>query len=101
MKVINPFIIDGPLNVSDIEMCEFVDHLQKSKYFKKYKNSDHLLCNVPLHYLMTDYESLNGNLRLVTSPPFSMTLVPLGHMLSNRGTAILLTVRLLICSEHK
>jgi len=53
MKVINPFIIDGPLNVSDIEMCEFVDHLEMSECFKKYKNSDHLLCNVPLHYLMT------------------------------------------------
>ena len=53
MKVINPFIIDGPLNVSDIEMCEFVDHLEMSKCLKNYKNSDHLLCNVPLHYLMT------------------------------------------------
>jgi len=37
MKVINPFIIDGPLNVSDIEMCEFVDHLEMSKCFKNYK----------------------------------------------------------------
>src|ERR1700683_662684 len=53
MKVINPFIINAPLNVSDIKMCEFVDHLEMSKCFKKYKNSDYLLCNIPLHYLMT------------------------------------------------
>src|SRR6267154_5932840 len=53
IKVIKPFIIDAPLNVSDIKMCEFVDRLEMSKCLKKYKNSDHLLCNVPLHYLMT------------------------------------------------
>jgi len=34
-------------------MCEFVDHLEMSKCLEKYKNSDHLLCNVPLHHLMT------------------------------------------------
>ena len=53
MKVISPFIIYAPLNVSDIKTCEFVDHLETSKCLKKYQNSDHLLCNVPLHYLMT------------------------------------------------
>ena len=53
MKVINPFIIDAPLNVSDIKMCEFVDHLEVSKCLKKYRSSDYLLCNIPLHHLMT------------------------------------------------
>ena len=36
-KVINPFIIDAPLNVSDIKMCKFVDHLEMHKCFKIYK----------------------------------------------------------------
>ena len=53
MKIISPFIIYTPLNVSDIKMCEFVDYLETSKCLKKYQNSDHLLCNVPLHHLMT------------------------------------------------
>ena len=53
MGFINPFIIDAPLNVSDIKMCEFVDHLEMSKCLEKYKNSDHVLCNVSLHHLMT------------------------------------------------
>ena len=54
MKAINPFIIYAPLNVSDIKMCEFVDHLEMSKFSKKkYRNSGYLLCNVPLHHLMT------------------------------------------------
>ena len=53
MKIISPFIIYAPLNVSDIKTCEFVDHLETSKSLKKYQNSDHLLCNVPLHHLMT------------------------------------------------
>ena len=48
MDVISPFIINTPPNVSDIKMCEFIDHLETSECLKKYQGSDHLLCNIPL-----------------------------------------------------
>jgi hypothetical protein len=48
MDVISPFIINTPPNVSNIEMCEFIDHLETSECLKKYQGSDHLLCNIPL-----------------------------------------------------
>jgi len=48
MDVISPFITNTPPNISDIEMCEFVDHLETSECLKKYQGSDHLLCNIPL-----------------------------------------------------
>ena len=53
MKIISPFIIYSPSNVSDIKVCEFVDHLETSKCLEKYQKSDYLLCNVPLHHLAT------------------------------------------------
>ena len=49
MDVISPFIINTPSNISNIEMCEFVDHLEISECLKKYPGSGHLLCNVPLY----------------------------------------------------
>jgi hypothetical protein len=52
MDVISPFIINTPPNVSDIEMCEFVDHLETSECLKKYSSSNHLLCNVPLYHFI-------------------------------------------------
>jgi hypothetical protein len=52
MDVISPFVINTPQKVSDIEMCEFVDHLETSECLKKYQSSDHLLCNVPLHHFI-------------------------------------------------
>ena len=41
------------MNLSDIKMCEFVEHLEMSKGLKKYNGSNHVLCNVPLHLLLT------------------------------------------------
>jgi len=38
--VIKPFIIDAPLNISNIKMCEFVDHLECLNVWKNTKNSD-------------------------------------------------------------
>jgi len=38
MKIISPFIIYSPSNVSDIKVCEFVDHLETSKVWKNTKN---------------------------------------------------------------
>ena len=52
MDVISPFIINTPPNVSDIEMCEFIDHLETSECLKKYQSSDHLLCNIPLYHFV-------------------------------------------------
>jgi hypothetical protein len=52
MDVISPFIINTPPNFSDIEMCEFVDHLETSECLKKYPSSDYLLCNVPLYHFI-------------------------------------------------
>ena len=52
-EVIRPFIINTLQNSSDKKMCEFVEHIEVSRGLKKYKDSNHLLCNVPLH-LLTD-----------------------------------------------
>ena len=52
MDVISAFIVNAPPNASDIEMCEFIDHLETSECLKKYQSSDHILCNVPLHDLI-------------------------------------------------
>ena len=52
MEVIKPFIINIPLNSPDKNMCEFVEHIEMSRGLKKYKDSNHLLCNVPLHLLI-------------------------------------------------
>jgi hypothetical protein len=53
MDVISPFVISAPMNFSDIKMFEFVEHLEMSKGLKQYNGSDHVLCNVPLHLLLT------------------------------------------------
>jgi hypothetical protein len=53
MEVISPFIINTLQNSPDNKMCEFVEHIEMSKGLKKYKDSNHLLCNVPLHLLTT------------------------------------------------
>ena len=53
MEVIRPFIINTLQNTFDKNMCEFVEHIEISRGLKKYKDSNHLLCNVPLH-LLTD-----------------------------------------------
>jgi len=51
MEVIRPFIINTQQNSHDDKMCEFVEHLEISKGVKKYKGSNHLLYNIPLHML--------------------------------------------------
>ena len=53
MEVISPFVINTLQSSPDNKMCEFVEHLEMSKGLKKYKNSNHLLCNIPLHLLTT------------------------------------------------
>ena len=52
MDVIRPFIINTPPNISDIKMCEFVDHLAMSECLEKYQSPDYLLCNIPLHHFI-------------------------------------------------
>src|ERR1700683_3404712 len=42
MDIISAFIVNAPPNISDIEMCEFIDHLETSECLKKYQSSDHL-----------------------------------------------------------
>ena len=51
MDAISQFVISAPTNSFDIKVCEFVEHLETSKGFKKYGGSDYVLCNVPLHLL--------------------------------------------------
>ena len=65
MEVIRPFIINTQQNSHDDKMCEFVEHLEISKGLKKYKGSNHLLCNIPLHMLTTCL--------------FKNTIIPIGH----------------------
>jgi len=65
MEVIRPFIINTQQNSHDDEMCEFVEHLEISKGLKKYKGTNHLLCNIPLHMLTTCL--------------FKNTIIPIGH----------------------
>ena len=52
MEVIRPFVMLAPINHFDIKICEFVEHLEMSEGFKKYNDSYHVICNVPLHLLV-------------------------------------------------
>jgi len=65
MEVIRPFIINLQQNSDDDKICEFVEHLEMSKGLKKYKGSNYLLCDIPLH--------------LLTNCLFQNTIIPIGH----------------------
>jgi len=51
MKLVNPYIISGPVDYLDFKMCEFVEHLVLSKALAKYDSTVYMICNIPLHLL--------------------------------------------------
>jgi hypothetical protein len=52
MDVISPFVILAPVNHFDIKIWEFVEYLEMSEGFKKYNDSHHVICILPLHLLV-------------------------------------------------